>query len=110
MNCGVGHRHSMHPGVAVAVVYAGSNSSDLTPSLGTSICYGHGPKKAKKKECINIYDWVTLLYSRNGQKIVNQLYTLKNQKNKKFSFSMSPSCAAHELATNSMWLFTFKFK
>ena len=32
-------------GVAVAVVQASSHSSDLTPSLGTSICHRCGPKK-----------------------------------------------------------------
>ena len=31
--------------IAVAVVQAGSYSSDLTPSLGTSICCRCGPKK-----------------------------------------------------------------
>ena len=36
--------------VAVAVAQASSCSSDLTCSLGTSICHGRGPKKAKKKE------------------------------------------------------------
>ena len=36
--------------VAVAVAYAGSCSSDSTPSLGTSICPGCGPKKEKKKK------------------------------------------------------------
>ena len=35
-------------GVAVAVVQAGSCSSDSTPSLGTSICLGCGPKKQKQ--------------------------------------------------------------
>ena len=35
--------------VAVAVVQAGSCSSDSTPSLGTSICCRNGPKKKKKK-------------------------------------------------------------
>ena len=39
-------------GVAVAVAVAGSCSSDWTPSLGTSICYGCGPKKKKKKKRI----------------------------------------------------------
>ena len=29
--------------IAVAVVQAGSYRSDLTPSLGTSICFGCGP-------------------------------------------------------------------
>ena len=36
--------------VAVAVVQAGSNSSDSTPSLGTSICCGYDPKKTKRKK------------------------------------------------------------
>ena len=34
--------------VAVAVAYTGSCSFDLTPSLGTSMCYGCGPKKLEK--------------------------------------------------------------
>ena len=36
--------------VAGAEVQAGSCSSDLTPSLGTSICHGCCPKKKKKKK------------------------------------------------------------
>ena len=36
--------------VAVAVVYASSCSSDLTPSLVTSVYRGCGPKKTKKKK------------------------------------------------------------
>ena len=32
-------------GVAVAVAQAGSCSSDLIPSLGTSLCWGFSPKK-----------------------------------------------------------------
>ena len=31
--------------IAVAVAEAGSSSSNSTPSLGTSICRGFGPKK-----------------------------------------------------------------
>ena len=38
-----------HVSVAVAVMEVSSCSSDLTPSLGTSICRGCGPKKQKKK-------------------------------------------------------------
>ena len=37
-------------GFHVASVVAGSCSSDLTPSLGTSICFECGPKKQKKKK------------------------------------------------------------
>ena len=36
--------------VAVAVVYTSGCSSDWTPSLGTSICYGYSPKKTKRKK------------------------------------------------------------
>ena len=36
-------------GIAVAVAWAISCSSDFTPSLGTSICYGRSPKKTKIK-------------------------------------------------------------
>ena len=35
----------LESGVAVAVGLAGSCSSDLTPSLGTSICHRCSPKK-----------------------------------------------------------------
>ena len=35
--------------VAVAVAQANSYSSDSTPSLGTSMCCGFGPKQAKNK-------------------------------------------------------------
>ena len=37
-------------GVAVAVAKAGSCSSNLIPSLGTSKYHGCGPKKQKKKK------------------------------------------------------------
>lgn len=36
--------------IAVAVVYNGSCSSDLTLSQGTSTCLGYGPKKKKERE------------------------------------------------------------
>ena len=42
-------------GIAVALAQACGCSSDLTPSLGTSMCHRSGPrkskKKAKKKKC-----------------------------------------------------------
>ena len=37
--------------VAVAVAVAGSSCSDLTPSLGTSICCRYGPENKKKFDC-----------------------------------------------------------
>ena len=42
----------LRSGVAVAVVEAGSCSSDSTPSLGTSICCGYGPKKTEDKKIL----------------------------------------------------------
>ena len=44
--------------VAVAVVEASSCSSNWTPSLGTYICHGSGPKKTKKK--IGVVNFNTL--------------------------------------------------
>ena len=38
----------LRSGVAVALVQAGSYSSDQTPSLGTSICLRSNPRKGKK--------------------------------------------------------------
>ena len=37
-------------GIAVAMVYASRYSSNLTPSLGNSICHMCSPKKTKKKK------------------------------------------------------------
>ena len=39
-------------GVAVALVQASSNSSDSTPSLGTSICCEYGLKRQKDQKKI----------------------------------------------------------
>ena len=36
-------------GVVVALAQAGSNSSNLTPSLGPSVCHRCGPKKTKRE-------------------------------------------------------------
>ena len=44
-------------------------------------------EKNIKRECIYVYNCVTLLYSRNWHNTVNQLYfKKKNQKNSYFSF------------------------
>ena len=52
--------------IAVAVVWAGSYSSDLTPSLGTSICHRCSPKKTKDKIIIIIIICsLVLLWSEN---------------------------------------------
>ena len=51
-------------GVAVAVTEAGSYSSDSTPSLGTSVCHGYGPKKTKDQN--NENDVMPLLLDAHG--------------------------------------------
>ena len=47
MICGAGFS-DVAWGVAVALEYAGSCSSNSTPSLGTSTCLGCSPKEKKK--------------------------------------------------------------
>ena len=61
MSCGVGHRRGLDLMLldAVAVVQAAGYSSNLTSSLGKSICLGCSPKKIKinkflKKHCADL--------------------------------------------------------
>ena len=49
MSCGVGHRHGSDL-VLLWLWCSSGYSCDSTPSLGTSICRGYGPKKTKKKK------------------------------------------------------------
>jgi len=49
--------------MAVTVVQASSCSSDLTPSLGTSICRRYSPKRKKK-----IYLFMLLKFRRGSVK------------------------------------------
>ena len=55
-------------GVAVAVVGAGSCSSNSTPSLGTSICHGCGPKKTNNNNNNNYYYYSVPLELRLSRK------------------------------------------
>ena len=67
MSCGVGRRHSSDPSVAVAMVSAGSHSSDSTPSLGTSVGVALKRQKIKlknKKKCF--YDVESLFFVCKG--------------------------------------------
>ena len=53
MSCGVGRRR----GSDLTLLWCGvghSSSSNLTPSLGTSICRKYGPKKKKKKKMLSL--------------------------------------------------------
>ena len=50
----------MRRGSCMAVVEAGSCSSDSTPSLGTSICRGCSPKKTNKKKRKGMYMYAQL--------------------------------------------------
>ena len=57
------------------------NNKDLLHSTGNYIQYpviNHNGKE-HWKECIHVYYWVTLLYSRDWHKIVCQLYFSKNK-------------------------------
>ena len=47
VSCGIGCRHSSDLVLLWLWLQASSNSSDQTPSLGTSICRGCSPKKRK---------------------------------------------------------------
>ena len=49
MSCGVGHRWGLDPALLWLGCKACSCSSNLTPSLGTSICLRYSPKKRRKK-------------------------------------------------------------
>ena len=49
MSCWCRSQTQLGSHVAVAAAVAGSYSSDWTPNLGTSICYGYGPQKTKQK-------------------------------------------------------------
>ena len=54
MSCGIGHRHGLD--LALLCCGIGGNSSDSTPSLGTSICLRCGPKKVKDKKIKITYE------------------------------------------------------
>ena len=78
MRCAVGRRRGSDPHVAVTVAYASSCSSDSTPSLGTSICLGHGPKKSKKTKEKKILAPFNLNENQNMQGNINKLTDIIN--------------------------------
>ena len=54
-------RYLLRTHIAVAVVWAGNCSSDLTPDLGTSISLRCGPKKQNKQTKQNKTPWSSLV-------------------------------------------------
>ena len=60
--------------VAVAVAETGSCGSDSTPSLGTYLCRGCGPKKKKKKQTLNLFPHNSILLATE----INSIFTIKN--------------------------------
>ena len=56
MSCGVGCRRGSDLALLLAVVWASGYSSDSTPSLGTSMCCGCGPKGGKKSVYMFLYE------------------------------------------------------
>ena len=64
MSCGVGHRHGLDPVLLWLWRRPSSCSSDLTPSLGTSLCCRCGPKKQNKTKItqyLSFCIWLVLL-------------------------------------------------
>ena len=63
-----------------------TKAEDLLYSTGNSTQYSvmvYVGEESEKEWCVYIYNWITLLYSRNYHNMVNQLYfnkTLKNEK------------------------------
>ena len=74
----------LESGIALAVAYAGSCSSNLTPSLGNSICCRGSPKKKKKKSqpCSTSFQMLEMISKRNVvdiQKPTKQKRKIKQQ-------------------------------
>ena len=60
LSCGIAHRCGLGSCIAVAVVQAGSCSSDMIASLRTSIYHGCGPKNTKtKQQQFSIYYFIS---------------------------------------------------
>ena len=102
----------LRSGIAVAPELAGSNSSDWTPSLGTSICRGCGLKKTKDKNkkqktktnskpnqlsCNHLSIWLSLrwiLFSYPLFSLVKSLNFLQPPNATEKTFLMNPPCGS----------------
>ena len=60
VSCGISHWCGLDPELLWLWC---SHSSDSTPTLGASICFGYGPKKKKKNENVILMGWVAKLES-----------------------------------------------
>ena len=81
--------------VAVAVVKASGYSSDLTPSLGTSIYHGYGPKKTKKEKKTNKQKNAYCIAQGTISNLLIQTMMKKNiKKNVSYSMTESLCCIA----------------
>ena len=77
MSCGVGRRHVSD----LAWLWLWCRLATVAPTrpLAWEPPYASGAAlKKKKKVCMYMYEWVTLLYSRNWQNIINQLHFNNN--------------------------------
>ena len=82
------------------------NNKALLYSTGNCIQYpviNHNGKEYDK-ECIYMYNWITLLYSRNSHNIVKQLYFNKKKKYFTFllTFILAFYCCLNLVARNNM--------
>ena len=73
VSCGVGHRHGLHLTLLWLWYRPVGYSSDLTPSLGTSICCGCNPKKNNN----NKKDWLLFLTTENTARV--QIYQSREE-------------------------------
>ena len=83
------------PGVVVAVVEAGSCSSDATPRLGTSRCRRCGPKKTKKtqtKTTTKHNDWGVLSSFLKGLNLGLQIWLQTQQAPNLAGFGVYDAC------------------
>ena len=72
----------LRSGIALALAQASSYSSYWTPSLGTSICSGHGPEKTKDQKKKNHfsrkaslkYQFLVLLLRRILTQLLSHIY------------------------------------
>ena len=87
MNCGVGCRRGLDPALLWLWCRPAGYSSDSTPSLGTSVCLGRGPRNGQKKNLIQTktsllkIPWDLLFFKEEFYIELNIIKTWFNLKN-----------------------------